>query len=41
MYLAMGNQAAALADYEAFLTQAPEGPVRDEVEEIVESLQAR
>jgi tetratricopeptide (TPR) repeat protein len=40
VYLALDNQEAALADYEAYLSQAPAGPERDEVEAIVKSLQA-
>lgn len=36
----MNNQAAALADYEAYLSQASAGPERDEVEETVKSLRA-
>ena len=38
VYLAMGNEEAALADYEMYLSLAPPGPQRDEVEQIVETL---
>ncbi|HXV99344.1 MAG TPA: tetratricopeptide repeat protein [Anaerolineae bacterium] len=40
VYLALDNQEAALADYEAYLSRAPAGPERDEVEAIVKFLQA-
>ena len=41
VYLAMGNEEAALADYEMCLSLATEGPEREAVEKILKSLRAR
>lgn len=37
-HLALGNQTAALEDYEAYLSLVPDGPGRAEVEEIIKNL---
>ena len=41
VFLAMGNEEAALADYEMYLSLVPEGPEREAVEKIVKSLRGR
>jgi tetratricopeptide (TPR) repeat protein len=38
VYLAIGDEVSALADYEMYLLMAPAGPEWDEVEQLVENL---